>query len=64
MQGESKTVSTEEKQAGIKSQMRSHEYLHTRYHKELQATEYRKYTIERRNCTIKERFGIEIRDNI
>lgn len=34
MQGESKTASTEEKQAGMKSQMRSYEYLHTRYHKE------------------------------
>lgn len=30
MQGQSKTVSTEEKQAGMKSQMRICEYLHTR----------------------------------
>lgn len=41
--GESKTVSTEEKQAGMKSQMRSCEYLHTRYHKEVKATEYEGY---------------------
>lgn len=59
MQGESKTVSTEKKQAGIKSQN-----TYTPDIIRMSKQQNRKDIIERRNCTIKKRFGIEIRDNI